>query len=130
GVEEALADLLATIDQARAHLALGQGVAGIAHPGARTAVAAVSTVAGRMRMPGPFRAPAALRRRFGLGRGRADATAERTIGVVVTQRAAAGPVNRVARTPFAAVSQRPQRHPARIALVGVAGIALAVGGHA
>src|SRR5690606_7884242 len=111
GVEEALPDLLATIHQARAHLALWQGMAGIAHPGARAAVAAVSIVAGAMRMPGPLRTSAALRRWFGPGRRCAHATAERTIGVIVAQRAATGPVRRVARAPFAAVSQRPQRHP-------------------
>src|SRR5690606_39293550 len=120
GAEEAAADLPATVGQARAHLALGQRVAGVADPGARTSHAAVARTG---RAPGPVGAAGPAGRRLGARGGRAHPAPRGAIGVVVVERAADDSRRAAART--APVAQCPPRHPARVALAAVAGVALA-----
>src|SRR5690606_23532802 len=105
-------------------------MAGVADPGAGAAVTAVDPMSGARRMAGPWWAVTASRRGLRPRGGRAHVAAQRPVGEVLAQRAAAAVGIRVAAAPVAAVSQRPQRHPARIAVAGIAGVAVPLGGHA
>src|SRR5690606_31530824 len=123
GVEEPLPDLFAAVEHARADFGLRQHVAGVAYPGARAAETAVARpVRARraIRTPVPGRGPGRARCR------RADAAAQRAIGVIVVERVGRTAGRRSAAE-STAIAQGPQRHPARIAVAGVAGIAVAVG---
>src|SRR5690606_16113031 len=117
GVDEAAPDLLAPVHQAGADLGLRRRVAGRAAAGGGAA---------RVRGARPAR-PAAAGPAAGAGRGRrarrgrAAPAPGRALGVELAQRAATiGGRRRAAGA--APITQGPQRHPARIAVAGVAGV--------
>src|SRR5690606_20843337 len=115
GVEEAAPDLLAPVHHACADLGLRQRVAGVADPGAGAA---------QVRVAGPVRpAPAGPGAGAGRGRrarrGRAAPAPGRALGGALAARAATSG-GRVRASGAAPITQGPQRHPARIAVAGVA----------